>query len=64
MRTEGFFGKRLPPRTVLTEVQQVEMFLKLIRDKNAMVLMETPEESDELHRSKKPLREGETRQPQ
>jgi len=64
MRTKGFFGKRLPPPTVLTGVQQVEMFLNLIREKNALVLAGKLEESDELHRGQKPLREGETRQPQ
>jgi hypothetical protein len=64
MRTKGFFGNRLPPPTVLTGVQQVEMFLNLIREKNALVLTGKVEESDELHRGQKPLREGETRQPQ
>jgi hypothetical protein len=64
MRTKGFFGNRLPPHTVLNGVQQVEMFLKLIRERNALVLTGKREESDELHRGKKPLREGETRQPQ
>ncbi len=63
MRTKGFFGNRLPPRTVLNGAQQVEMFLELIREKNAFVLTGKLEESDELHRGKKPLREGETRQP-
>src|SRR5450432_669670 len=38
MRTKGFFGDQLPRRTVLTGVQQMEMFLKLIREKNALVL--------------------------
>jgi hypothetical protein len=64
MRTKGFFGNRLTPRTVLTGVQQMEMFLELIREKNALVLTAKLEETDELHRGKKPLREGETRQPQ
>jgi hypothetical protein len=64
MRTKGFFGNRLPPRNVLNGVQQVEMFLKLIRERNALVLTGKLEESDELYRGKKPLREGETRQPQ
>jgi hypothetical protein len=64
MRTKGFFGNRLPPRPVLTGVQQVEMFLELIREKNALVLTAKLEGTDELHRGKKPLREGETRQPQ
>jgi hypothetical protein len=62
MRTKGFFGNRLPPRTVLTGVQQVEMFLELMREKNVLVLTGKREETDELHRGKKPLREGETRQ--
>jgi hypothetical protein len=64
MRTKGFFGNRLPPRTVLTGVQQAEMFLHLIRENNALVLTAKLEELDELHRGKKPLREGETRQPE
>ena len=64
MRTKGFFGNRLPPPTALTGVQQVEMFLNLIREKNALVLTRKLEESDELHRGQKQLREGETRQPQ
>jgi hypothetical protein len=64
MRSKGFFGNRLHPRTVLTGVEQVEMFLKLIREKNALVLTGKLEESDELLRSKKPFREGQTRQPQ
>jgi hypothetical protein len=64
MRTKGFFGNRLTPRTVLTGVQQMEMFLELIREKNALVLTAKLEETDELHRGKGPLREGETRQPQ
>jgi hypothetical protein len=62
--TKGFFGNRLPPRTALTGVQQVEMFLNTMREKNALVLSGKAEESDELRRGKKPLREGETRQPQ
>jgi hypothetical protein len=62
MRTKGFFGNRLSPRTVLTGVQQVEMFLNLIREKDALVLTGKLEETDELHRGKKPLREGETRE--
>jgi hypothetical protein len=64
MRTKGIFGNRLPPRTVLTGVQQAEVFLNLIRKNDALVLTGKLEESDELHRGKKPLREGETRQPQ
>jgi hypothetical protein len=62
MRTKGFFGNRLPPRTVLTGAQQVEMFLELIRENNALVLTGKLEQSDELHRGKKPLRQGGTRQ--
>jgi hypothetical protein len=62
MRTKGFFGNRLAPRTVLTGVQQVGMFLNLIREITALVLTGRLEETDELHRGKKPLREGETRQ--
>ena len=62
MRTKGLFGNRLPPRTVLYGVQQVEMCAKLMREKKCIVLTGKPEVSDELHRGKKPLREGETRQ--
>jgi len=62
MRTKEFFGNRLPPRIVLTGVQQVEIFLELIREKNALVLTGKLEKSDELYRGKKSLREGETRQ--
>ena len=61
MRIKGLFGNRFPPRTVLNGVQQVEMFLELIREKNALVRTGRPEETDELHRGKKPLREGGTR---
>ena len=64
MRTKGFFGNRLPSRTVLNGVEQVEMFLESIREKNSLVLTGKLEESDELHRGKKSLRKGETRQPQ
>jgi hypothetical protein len=62
LNVKGFFVRRLAPRTVLTGVQQVEMFLKLTREKNALILTGRREETDELHRGKKPLREGETRQ--
>ena len=62
MRPKGFFGHRLPPRTVLTGVQQVEMFLELIREKNALVLTGKREKTDEAHRGKKSLRESGARQ--
>jgi hypothetical protein len=64
MKSKGFFGNRLQPPTILTGVEQVEMFLKLIREKNALVLTGKVEKSDELLRSRKPFREGQSRQPQ
>jgi hypothetical protein len=63
MRAKGFFGNRLPPNTVLTGAQQVEMFLELIREKNALVGIEKRDKSGDLQRGTKPLREGDTRQP-
>jgi hypothetical protein len=50
MRIKGFFSDRLPPDTVLTGVQQMEVFLELIRKKNALVVTGRQKEGDDLQR--------------
>jgi hypothetical protein len=49
------FSTRPPPPPVLSPAQQLDGFLNSIREKNALVLGEKLEESDELYRSEKPL---------
>jgi hypothetical protein len=49
------FFTRPPPPPVLSPAQQLDGFLNSIREKNALVLGEKLEESDELYRSQKPL---------
>jgi hypothetical protein len=46
---------RPPPPPVLSPTQQLDGFLNSIREKNALILGEKLEESDELYRSEKPL---------
>jgi hypothetical protein len=60
MTIKDMFFTRPPPTPVLPAVQQFDRFLNSIREKNALVLGEKLEESDELYRSEKPLCDGET----
>jgi hypothetical protein len=55
MKARDLSTNRLLSRPVLTVVQQLERFLNLIRENNALVLRGKREESDELRRSKKSL---------
>ena len=60
MTIKDMFFTRPPPTPAFPAVQQLERFLNSIREKNALVLGGKLEESDELYRSEKPLRAGET----
>jgi hypothetical protein len=46
---------RPPPPPVLSPAQQLDGFLNSLREKNALVLGEKLEESDERSQSEKPL---------
>jgi hypothetical protein len=46
---------RPPPLPVPSAAPQLDRFLDSIREKNALVVTGTLEESDELYRSEKPL---------
>jgi hypothetical protein len=64
MRARTLFGRRLISFPTLTGAEQMKRFLNSIREKNFLALRGKLERSDELHRSEKPLREGENRYPQ
>jgi hypothetical protein len=55
MTIKDMFFTRPPPTPVLPAVQQLDRFLKSIREKNRLVLGGKLEESDELYRSEEPL---------